>query len=71
VESGRNAQPRKGVMGKEEPRTSDTNATPVMVATAIVMLEEDNKWRAGELLTAYGSIATKTTTTRPLQRQQT
>ncbi len=55
-------------MGKEEPRTVDAIATPANVATAAdVALDKENKWRVGELLTAYGSIATKTTTTRPLQ----
>ncbi len=51
--------------GKEEPRTADAIATPAVVAAPVIALEEENKWRAGELLTAYGSIATKTTTTRP------
>jgi hypothetical protein len=55
-------------MGKEEPRTADAIEMPAIVAAAaVVALDKENKWRVGELLTAYGSIATKTTTTRPLQ----
>jgi hypothetical protein len=57
-------------MGKDEPRTVDAVAMPTIVAAAVVALEEENKRRAGELLTAYGSIATKTMTMQPLQRQQ-
>jgi hypothetical protein len=56
---------RKGETGKEEPRAADAVATPTILATAVVPLEEENERRAGELLTAYGSIATKTTTTQP------
>jgi hypothetical protein len=55
-------------MGKEEPRTADTFAMPAVIAIAVVALEEENKQRAGELLTAYGSIGTKTTTTQPLHQ---
>jgi hypothetical protein len=48
-------------MGKEEPRTADAIAMPIVIAAAVVMFEEENKRREGELLTTYGSIATKTT----------
>ncbi len=54
-------------MGKEEPRTADAGTMPAVVAAAVIALEEENKRRAGELLTAYGSIVTKTATTQPLQ----
>jgi hypothetical protein len=59
---------RKVGPGKEKPRTADAAAIPAIFAPAVVMLEEENKWRVGELLTAYGVIATKTMTTRPLQQ---
>jgi hypothetical protein len=56
--------------GKEEPRTADTFAMPAVVAIAVVALEEENKQRVEELLTAYGFIGTKITMTQPLQQQQ-
>jgi hypothetical protein len=52
-----------GGMGKEELRTADTVVTPSVLAAAVIALEEENKQRAGELLTAYGSIVNKTTKT--------
>jgi hypothetical protein len=55
---------QKGGMEKEEPRTADSVAMPAVVAAAVVALEEENERRVGELLTAYGSIATKMTTAR-------
>jgi hypothetical protein len=54
-------------MGKEEPRTVGAFVLPAAVAVTFVALEEENKQRVGELLTAYGSIATKTMKIRPLQ----
>jgi hypothetical protein len=60
----------KGGTGKEEPRTVDAIAMPTIIAAAVVALEEENKWRAGELLTTYGSIANKTKKMQPLQSQQ-
>jgi hypothetical protein len=59
-----------GETGKEEPRTAGALATPAIVAVKVVALEEENKQRAGELLTAYGSIVTETMITRPSQQQQ-
>jgi hypothetical protein len=60
---------RGGWEGKEEPRTLDAAAMPTInAAVGVVALEEENEWRAGELLTAYGSIETKTMTTRSLQQ---
>ena len=58
---------RKGQTGKEEPRTADTIAMPAIIAAAVVALEEENNWWAGELLTAHGSIVNKTKTMQPSQ----
>ncbi len=53
---------RKRGSGKEELRTADSGTMPAFIAVVVVVLEEENEWRVGELLTAYGSIATKTMT---------
>jgi hypothetical protein len=55
----------KGRPVKEESRTANAIAMPPVVATMVVALDEEDKPRVGELLTACGSIETVTMTTQP------
>jgi hypothetical protein len=55
----------KGGMRKEEPRTADAVAMPAAIAEMLLLRLRKKTNGVGELLTTYGSIVTKTTTTRP------